>query len=108
MLYITKIDDYLKILIDDKWEDFVVKNVCEYFKYTKEKFCSNLNEQQNLEKIVKLLYILLITPDEREKYVEMMQSNSSDSGVQCYNVEILNLFDPKLRPINTRPMIKNK
>ena len=26
----------------------------------------------------------------------------------CYNVEILNLFDPELQLINTKPMIKNK
>ena len=25
-----------------------------------------------------------------------------------YNVEILNIFDPKLQLINTKPMIKNK
>ena len=28
--------------------------------------------------------------------------------MHCYNVEILNLFDPELQLINTKPMIKNK
>ena len=37
-----------------------------------------------------------------------MQSNSSDNCVHHYNVEILNLFDPELKLINTKPMIKNK
>ena len=37
-----------------------------------------------------------------------MQTNSSDSCVHCYNVEILNIFDPELQLINTKPMTKNK
>ena len=37
-----------------------------------------------------------------------MQSNSSDNCVHHYNVEILNLFDPELQLINTKPVIKNK
>ena len=37
-----------------------------------------------------------------------MQSNSSDNCAHCYNTEILNLFDPELQPINTKPIIKNK
>ena len=28
--------------------------------------------------------------------------------MHCYNVEILNLFDPELQLINTKPVIKNK
>ena len=37
-----------------------------------------------------------------------MQSNSSDNCIHCYNVEILNIFDPELKLINTKPVIKNK
>ena len=37
-----------------------------------------------------------------------MQSNSSDKYVHHYNIEILNLFDPELQQINTKPIIKNK
>ena len=37
-----------------------------------------------------------------------MQSNSSDNCVHYYNFEILNLFDPELQLINTKPIIKNK
>ena len=48
---------------------------------------------------------LLTTPDEGEKYE---QSNSSDDCVHHYNVEILNLSDPQLQLINTKPVIKNK
>ena len=36
-----------------------------------------------------------------------MQPNSSDNRIHCYNVEILNLFDPQLRLINIKPLIKN-
>ena len=34
-----------------------------------------------LEKVTKCLYIFLTTPDEVEKYVHIMQSNSSDKWV---------------------------
>ena len=37
-----------------------------------------------------------------------MQPNSSDNCIHHYNVEILNLFDPELQLINTKPVIKNK
>ena len=56
-----------------------------------------------LEKIAKLLYIFLTTPYEVERYV---QSNFSDNCIQHYKVEILNLFDPELQLINTKPVIK--
>ena len=36
MLHIPKIDDYLKILTDEKVKDFVVINFREYFKSTRE------------------------------------------------------------------------
>ena len=77
--------------------DFVAINFSEYFK--------SIREEQNLRKVAKSLYIFLTTPDEVEKYV---QSNSSDNCVHHYNVEILNLFDPELQLINTKPVIKNK
>ena len=97
MLYIPKIDDYLKILTDEQVKDFVAINFSEYFK--------SIREEQNLRKVAKSLYIFLTTPDEVENYVE---SNFSDSCVHHYNVEILNLFDPELQLINTKPVIKNK
>ena len=65
-------------------------------------------EEQNLRKIAEWLYIFLTTPSEVEKYVEMMQSDSSDNSVYCYNVEIFYLYDPKLQLTNTKPIIKNK
>ena len=96
MLYISKIDDYLKILTDEEVKDFVTVNFSEYFKSTKEKLYSKLNEEQNIRKVAKSLYIFLTTPDEVEKHVRMIQSNSSNNCVHCYNIMILNLFDPKL------------
>ena len=54
---------------------------------------------------MKLLHIFQTTPNEEEKLV---QSNSSDNCIHHYNVEILNLFDPELQLINTKPMIKNE
>ena len=64
MLYIPKIDDYLKILTDNEVTDFVVKNFGEYFKSTNEKLCSKLIEEQILRKAAESLYISLATPDE--------------------------------------------
>ena len=66
MLYIPKIDDYLKIFTDEEVKVFVPINFREYFKSTKEKLYSKLNEEQNLRKVAKSLYIFLTTPDEVE------------------------------------------
>ena len=62
---------------------------------------------QNLRKDVESLYIFLTTT-EVEIYVERMQSGSSDNCLDCYNFEILNLFDPELQLINTKALIKSK
>ena len=94
MLYISKIDDYLKILTDEKVKDFVAINFSEYFK--------TIRKEQNLKKVAESLFFFLTPPDEVEKYV---QSNSSDN--RC-KVEILNLLDPELQLINTKQMTKNK
>ena len=88
MLYIPKIDDYLKIFTDDEVKDFVAINFSEYFKSTKEKLYSKLNEEQNLRKVAKSLYIFLTTPDEVEKYIEIMQSFSSDNCIHRCIIEI--------------------
>ena len=53
MLCIPKIDDYLKIFADEEVKDFVLINFREYFKSTKEKLYSKLNEEQNLRKVSK-------------------------------------------------------
>ena len=92
MLYISKIDNYLKILTEDEVNDFVGINFSEYFKSTRKKIYSKLSEEQNLRKVVELLYIFLTTPNEVERYVETMQSNSSDNCVCLYNFEILIFF----------------
>ena len=68
MLYISKIDDYLKILTDEEAKDFVAINFSEYFKSAREKLYSKLSEEKFLRKIAELLYIFLTAPDEVEKY----------------------------------------
>ena len=105
MLYIPKIEDYIKNLTDTEVKDLVAINFIEYFKSTREKLYSKLSEEQNFRKVAKLLYIFLTTPDVVETYV---QSNSYDNYVHHYNVEILNLFDPELQLNNTKPVIKTK
>ena len=97
MLYIPKIDDLLKVLTGKEVKDFVAINYTECFK--------SIRKKQNLRKVAKSLYIFLTTPDEVEKYE---QSNSSDSYIHSYNVDILNLFDPELQLINTKPIIKDQ
>ena len=91
------IDDYLKIVTDEEVKDFLAINFGEYFKFTK--------KEQNLRRVIKSLSIFLATPAELNKYVP---STSSDNCVHHYNAAILNLFDPELRVINTKPVIKIK
>ena len=67
-------------------------------KSTREKLYSKLSQEENLRKVA----------DEVENCAKMMQSNSSDKCVHHYNIEILNLFNPDLQLINTKPVIKNK
>ena len=62
MLYIPKIDDYLKILTYEEVKDFFAINFIEYFK--------SINEEQNFRKAAKSLYIFLTKPDEVEKHVQ--------------------------------------
>ena len=49
MLYIPKIDDYLKTLTDEEVKDFEAINFNEYFK--------SIREEKNLRKVAKLLYL---------------------------------------------------
>ena len=67
MLYIPKIDDYLKILTDEELKDIVSINFSEYFKPTRVKLYSKLNKKRNLRNVAKSLYMFLKTPDEVEK-----------------------------------------
>ena len=66
-------------------KDFVDTSFSEYFNVQEKKLYSKPNKEQNLRKVA------TATPDEVEKYDKM----------------ILNLFDPELLVINTKPMIKN-
>ena len=84
MLHIPKIDDYLKILTDEELKHLVAIIFSEYFKSTR--------ESTSLRKVAKSFYIFLTTADEVEKYVEIMQSNSSVNCKHRYNVEDLNIL----------------
>ena len=48
----------------------------------RKKFYSKQNEEQNLRKVAKSLYIFPTISDEVEDYAKMMQSNSSE---KCWN-----------------------
>ena len=50
ILFVPKIDDYLKPLTDEEVRDFVAKNFSEYFK--------SIREEQNLRKVVKSFLFL--------------------------------------------------
>ena len=89
VLYRSKSDDYLKILTDNEVKDFAVKNFGEDFKCTKENLYAKQDEEQNLRKVAEPLYIFLTKSDEVEKYVKMIESNSSDNCEYCYDFEIL-------------------
>ena len=108
MLFIPKINNYLKMLTAAKVKDFVAINFSEYFKSTREKVYSKLSEEQNLKKVAESLHIFLTTHDEVEKYAKIIQLNSPDKYVRRHNIGILNLFYPKLQLINNKILIKNK
>ena len=95
-------------MTDDEVKGFVAINFSECFKYTREKLYSKLNEEQTFRAVAKSLYVFLTTPDEVEKYFEIMQSNSSNNSIHRYDNEILNIFGPELQLSNTKPIIKNK
>ena len=79
IFYVTKIGDYLKILTDDDVKDFVDKNLGKYFKFKKEKLCSKLNEEQNLQKVVESLIYFSPHLTKYNHIVEMIQSSSCDN-----------------------------
>ena len=89
-MYIPKIDDYLEILTEEEVKDFVAIT-----------FSESIREEQRLRKVARSLYIFLTTPARKK-------SNSCDNFMHHYNFEILNLFDPELQMINTKPVIKSK
>ena len=45
-----------------------------------------MREEENIRKVAKSLHIFLATPNEIEKYVEIMQSNSSENCLHCYKL----------------------
>ena len=107
MLYIPKIGDYIKILTDGEMNDSVAINFNVYFKSTREKCYSKLNEKQIHRKVANR-FISFATLGEAEKYAKMIQLDSSDNCIHYYNVEILKIFDPELQLINIKPMIEIK
>ena len=99
MFYISKIGEYLKIFTDEEVKDFVVINFNEYFTFTREKLYSKLSEKQNLRKVAESFNIFLSTSDEVEKYVETIQSNSSDKYV--HQVTLIQDLNEKLLSLST-------
>ena len=79
-----------------------VINFSEYFKFTKEKLRAKLNEKQSFRNVAESLLSYL------SNYEIIIQSNSSDNCMHCYNIEILNIFYPEIQMINTKCMMKTK
>ena len=97
-MYIPKIDDCLKLLTDEEFNDFVAINFSDFFE--------SRSEELNLRKGVKSLYIFLTTSDEIENHFQ-----SQIIQIILYIVIMLRFwtfFDPELQLINTKPMILNK
>ena len=61
MLFITKINGYVKLLTDEKVENFVATNFSEYF--------TSIREEENLRKVNKSPYIFLATPNDVKESV---------------------------------------
>ena len=91
MLYIPKVDDYLKVLIDEEVKNFVAYwTFAAYLNILPVKYFKTIREEKNLRKVAKSFYIFLTTRDEVDKYV---QSNSSENCIHQYNVGILKMID---------------
>ena len=70
------------------------------FKSFKKKLYSKLSQDKILEKLLNR-FIFFTATDKVEKYVEMIESGSSDNYKCHFNVKILNYFDPELQLIDT-------
>ena len=57
--------------------DSVVINFEEWFKSMREGLYFKLGEDKNLRKVAQLLYNFSTTPDEKEKYVELLVKNGN-------------------------------
>ena len=73
MLRMPKIVDYLKLLTDEEVKYFVIINIGKCFESMREKLCSKLGEEKNLREVAESFYTFLTTPDEVEKYVELIE-----------------------------------
>ena len=87
MLYIPKIADDSKILTDEEVKNFVLINFCEYFKHTGEIFYPKLREEKHLRKAAESFCSFLTTPDEVEKYVDLIEKNAKTK-----NYDVIKLF----------------
>ena len=107
MLYLPKIDDYLKILTDNEVKDSAVINFVEYFNL-QEKFYSKLCEEQNIREVVESLYIFLKIPDEVKNILGWCSQIRLIIVCITIILRVSNLFDPELQMIKNKNMIKNK
>ena len=82
MLYIPKTADYLKIDTDEEVKDFILINLAEYFKSTREKLYPNLSEEKSLKEVAESFYSFRSTPDEVERYIEL---NEKSKTKKCYD-----------------------
>ena len=62
MLYILKIDDYLKVQIDEEVEDFIAINFSKCYKYAR--------KEQNFRKVAKPFYTFLTTLNEVRRHLQ--------------------------------------
>ena len=60
---------------------------------------SKLKEEKNLRTFVEFLYILIITPDEIEKYVEMIQWSSSENCISTLISSLVLEYEKRNRKI---------
>lgn len=82
MLYIPKTADYLKIDTDEEVKDFILINLAEYFKSTREKLYPNLSEEKSLKEVAESFYSFRSTLDEVERYIEL---NEKSKTKKCYD-----------------------
>ena len=67
------VSEYLKILTNREIKGFLTINFGEYFKLTRAKLCSKLDEEKSLREVIKLFYTSSAASNEEEKYVEVIE-----------------------------------
>lgn len=85
MLYMPKIADYLKILIDKEVKNFAFINYSDCFNSVRGKLYYKLSEEKNIRRVAESFYTFLTTLDEVEKHFELIKKMFARKNCDAFN-----------------------